>query len=118
MMEADLRAAILPLCPRVFPDTAPVGAALPYVVFQAIGGQALRHADNTPATQRHTLMQISVWTSTRAATLTLVQQIEAALCAATAFTARPAAEPQSQHEPDLQPPHYGSVQDFDIWAPR
>lgn len=117
-MESDLTALLKTACANTFPDMAPAGTVVPWVTYQAIGGQPLRWLDNTPADKRHTLLQINVWTSSRSATLALVRQIEELLCAATVFTAMPASEPISTAESDLVPPLYGSMQDFDIWAPR
>lgn len=105
-------------CPSVFADFAKAGTAAPWVTYQHIGGQALRYVENTPAAQRHTLTQITVWHTSRSAALALIRQIEEALCASSAFTARPAGEPTSDAEPDLVPALYGSMQDFDIWSAR
>ena len=117
-MESDLTALLKTACPNTFPDMAPAGTVAPWVTYQAIGGQPMRWMDNTPADKRHTLLQINVWTGSRAATLALVRQIEELLCAASVFTAAPASEPISTAEADLMPPLYGSMQDFDIWSPR
>ena len=115
-VESDLAALLQALCPRVSPDFAPAGTARPFITYQAIAGQALRFADNTAADKRHTLMQINVWAASRAAALLLVRQVEDAMCSATAFTARPAAEPSSDSDSDLS--LYGCLQDFDIWSAR
>jgi hypothetical protein len=50
--------------------------------------------------------------------LTLIRQIEDAMCASAAFTAKPEGEPLSQYEADHDPPLYGSVQRFSIYATR
>ena len=118
-MEAELVTLLRALCPRVHPDFAPGATAMPYVIYQAIGGEPLRYVDNTPASQRHTMMQISVWHTTRALALQLVRQIEEALCAPAApFTAKPDSEPISEAVEDLTPPRYGCMQDYSIWSAR
>ena len=117
-MEADLTALLKGLCPRVFPDFAPAGTLPPYITYQGLGGRPQRYADNTAANKRHTHMQISVWAATRAESLTLVHQVEDALCAAAAFTASQANEPFNSVDADREPALYGCVQDFDIWAAR
>ena len=117
-METDLTALLKTLCPRVYPDVAPAGTAAPWITYQGIGGRPLRFIDNSPASIRHTMVQINVWTGSRGASLVLVRQIEEALCAASAFTASPAGEPIGTAEIDMVPPLYGCMQDFDIWAPR
>lgn len=115
-MEAALHALLLTLCPRVYPDAAPAGTARPFIVWQQVGGQALRYADNTAPALRHRLVQVSVWTASRTEALALVRSVEDALCAATAFTARPSGESRSSAEPDIG--FYESQQDFDIWGAR
>lgn len=115
-MESDLTALLKTLCPRVYPDFAPAGTVAPWVTYQAIGGQALNYVDDTVPDARHTMLQVNVWSNTRAATLALMHQIEAALRASAAFNARPASEAVSDAEEDIA--MYGSRQDFDIWAAR
>jgi hypothetical protein len=92
-MESDLVAVLVAACPRVYPDVAPQGAAVPYVTYQHIGGQPLRYVNNVAADKRHSMVQINTWAATRAEALTLCRAIEDALCGASAFTARPDSEP-------------------------
>ena len=110
------RSLLKTLCPRTFPDFAPIDTLRPYVTYQHIGGPALRYVDNTAADKRHSLIQINVWADSRAGALVLARQIEDALCSATAFVAGPESEPLGQAEPDFD--RYGTVQDFSILAPR
>jgi len=115
-MESDLVALLKTLCPRVFPDVAPYETPTPYVTFQHIGGEPLRYVENTPTGIRHTMVQINVWSATRAEALTLIRAIEEALCASTAFTARPDSEPIGDVDGDTD--RRGCLQDFSIWGPR
>ena len=92
-LEADLIAELKALCPRVFVGTAPYGTATPYITWQHIGGQPLRYVDNAPADKRWPEIQINTWTDTPMQAFALSQQIEARLCAATAFDAEPVSEP-------------------------
>lgn len=115
-LEAAIVTVLKTCCPRVRPDFAPFETERPYVIYQAIGGQAWRHVDNSPAGLRHTMLQVSVWATTRAEASGLIRQIEEAFCAATVFTARPSAEATSTAEEDLN--LYGSQQDFDLYSPR
>jgi hypothetical protein len=117
-METDLHALLSAACARTYPDVAPLSTPRPYVTWQGLGGQALRFLSNDAADKRHTLMQINVWAETRLAALTLIRQIEDAMCASAAFTAKPEGEPLSQYEADHDPPLYGSVQRFSIYATR
>lgn len=115
-MEANLVAVLKTLCPRVFPDVAEYSTPTPYITFQHIGGVPLRYVDNAATGLRHTMVQINTWAATRAEALSLSRSIEEALCAATAFTARPDSEPLGDVDEDTD--RRGCLQDFSIWAPR
>jgi hypothetical protein len=115
-MESDLQALLLAKCPRSFPDVAPSGTARPFVTWQGIGGESLGFLDNTAASHRHTLMQVSCYATTRFAALQLIRDIEAAIRATTAFIGRPQGEPMSTYEPDTL--LFGCVQRFEIYALR
>ena len=52
-METDLTTLLLAICPRVFPDVAPLSTARPYITYQQIGGQSLRFVEGTAADKRH-----------------------------------------------------------------
>lgn len=115
-LEADIVTVLKTCCTRVRPDFAPFSTVRPYVIYQAIGGQAWRHLDNSPAGLRHTMLQVSVWADTRQGASDLIRQIEEALCDALVFIARPSAEAVSDAEEDLN--LYSSRQDFDIYSAR
>ncbi|MBS1143366.1 MAG: hypothetical protein H6R14_772 [Proteobacteria bacterium] len=115
-MESDLVALLTPICGETYPDVAPLGVAMPYVVWQQLGGETMRYADNTAMDHRRPLVQVAVWSEARQTSLDLIRQIEDALTASSAFTAEPQGEPISMYEPDTQ--RYGSIQRFLIWAAR
>lgn len=115
-MEGDLVGVLLTVCPRTFPDVAPLGTVTPYVTWQGLGGASIYYVDNTPADKRNPYLQVSVWAASRLEALTLIRQVEAALASATAFTSTPEGEPMSTYEDDTK--LYGSIQRFDIWAVR
>lgn len=115
-MEADLVAMLKTICTRTFPDVAPEGTAVPYITWQGIGGQSLRYVEGSAADRRNTLMQINVWSATRLEALTMIRQIEDALCVTGVFTANPQGEPLSTMEPDTN--LYGCIQRFEIWSTR
>lgn len=116
-MESDLVTLLQSICPRIFPDVAPAGTAVPYVVWQSLGGEALRYGDGTAPDKRNTYLQVAVWSATRAEALALIRQIEDALCASSAFAAiKPESEANSTWEQATQ--RYGSIQRFDLWASR
>lgn len=115
-MESDLTVLLLAVCPRTFPDVAPLGTAAPYVTWQGQGGSTVYYTDNTPADKRNPYLQVNVWGRSRLEALTLIHQVEAALAAATVFTATPEGEPMSTYERETG--LYGSIQRFDMWATR
>ena len=115
-MEADLQSLLLGVCPRVFPDIADELPPRPYVTWTGIGGQTLRNLDNTTGDKRNSLTQINVWCDSRVEALTLIRQIEDAMCASTAFLAVPQGEPLSMFEEDDD--LYGCLQRYSIWASR
>lgn len=114
--EADLTAVLKTLCAQTFPDEAPAATLPPFVTYQHIGGRPLRFADNSAASLRHTSLQLTIWAPTRAESLSLIRAIEEALCAATAFIARPVTEPLGV--PDSTTGWRGIHQDFEFWSPR
>ena len=116
MMEADLNTLLKAICPRVFPDVAPSGTALPYVTWQGLGGESLSFLDNTTGDKRNTLMQISVWSTTRGESLSLIRQAEESICASSAWQVWPQGEAASTYEKDTK--LYGSIQRFLIFAAR
>lgn len=115
-MESDFVAALEALCPEVHPLTASIDTPRPYITWQHIGGTSWRFTEGTAPSLRHALVQVNVWADTYAAALVLVRQVEEALCASAAFTARPEGEPVGQDESDLN--RYGLIQDFSIVAQR
>lgn len=117
-VEADLVTTLKTVAAAVFADAAPSGTPAPWVTYQHIGGRPLRHVDNTAAALRHSMVQVTVWAGSRGQAMAMVRAIEEALCAAGAFTARPMGEPIGDAAPELKPPLYGAMQDFEIWSAR
>lgn len=116
-METDLVVLLKGICTRTYPDVAPAGTALPYVVWQSLGGESLRYGDGTAPDKRNTYLQVSVWSATRAEALAMIRQIEDAVATSPLFaSADPEAEARSTYEPDTE--RYGSIQRFDVWADR
>ena len=115
-LEADLIPLLQAICPRTYPDIAPSGATAPYLTYQHIGGESMRYADNAAMDKRFPLIQINAWAKTRMEALTMIRQVEEALCAASAFQAVPQGKSLSTHEPDAQ--LYGSIQRFEVFGDR
>lgn len=115
-VEVDLRNVLLPICPRVFPDFAPVATTRPYVTYQQIGGQVINALSSEVPSKQNGEFQLNVWADTRKQAAELALQIEAALRLATQFVARPLSAPAADYDPDM--PVYGTRQDFSIWSDR
>lgn len=115
-LETDLTAALQALCPRVYPDVAPLGVQRPYVIYQQVGGDALTYTEGTLPDKRNARMQITVWADTRLAATALALSIEAALAAAPAFAAYPEGALRGAYDEGAQ--LRGAEQDFSIWAAR
>lgn len=115
-MESELVLVLKAVCPRVFSDVAPHGAAEPYLVWQCDGGETLRFLDNTPGSQRNSSVLVSVYSLTRKEALALIREAEDALCASTPLTVDPDGEPVTTYEDDTR--RYGAIQRFSIWADR
>lgn len=116
-LEDELVAVLAAQCPRSYPGRAPVGVALPYLLWQHIGGTSLRFLDNTAGDKRNAVIQITVWGPNVKAALLLLRGVEDALCAAVdKFIAEPQGEPvtawDDAHEYD------GFLQSFSIWGSR
>ena len=115
-LESDLYALIAPLCPRVYPDFAPAGTALPYVTWQQFGGPAPVFLDGSLPDRRGAWVQVSAWAATRADANALMLSIEAALCASSDLIARPQGALMAAVSEDDG--IRGAMQDFQIWADR
>lgn len=120
--ETQLFSVLSALCPRVFPDVAPVATAKPYITYQQIGGERLRNFDKSPADKRKVFVQINVWSDSRLSANELCRQVEAAMAAAAVFNASEDSEPIWTHDdialPDAPDGLFGCIQDFTVIADR
>lgn len=97
-LESDLMAVLLELCPRVVVGTAPENTVTPYVTWQHAGGDSLRYVDGSAADKRKPEIQVNAWAATPVQAFALIQQIEEALCMASAFQAKPQSEPVGAYD--------------------
>lgn len=113
--ESDLFDAIKALVGnRVIPDVAPVGTTRPYVTFQKVGGDAINYLESTHPGRRHARVQINCWASTRATAAALARSIEVTLVQSTVLRAYVNGAVVDTYEGDVEPPLYGTRQDFSI----
>ncbi len=90
MIEALVYTALKSICAsRVYFDVAPMGAAMPYITFTQVGGEAFSHMANTVPDKQNGRFQFNAWGNSRSACSALMAQIETALVTSTAFQARP-----------------------------
>lgn len=115
-LEEKLTALLMAVCPRTYPDVAPVSTTLPYITWQQIGGEAITCVDRTFPSTRNALVQITVWSARRAEAVSLIEQCERALIESTEFQAAPASAPAADYDSDMD--RRSARQDFSIWADR
>lgn len=117
--EATLHALLTSLVGgRIYPDVAKVGAALPRIVYQQVGGENITYLEGTLPDKENGRMQIACWAATRAAAITLAKQVEALILAEPTFQAEALGARVSTAETDVDPYVYGCRQDFSIWTTR
>lgn len=115
-VEASIYSVLSAVCPRVFPDIAPVGTTRPYVTYAQYGGQVINPLGPGVPDKQNGEFQINVWANARPQAAALMLQIESAMRQATTFQARPLGAPASDYDPDSLV--YGSRQDFSVWSSR
>lgn len=99
---------------RVYPDVAPEDVtALPRIVYQQVGGQAINFLENVPAGKKNGRFQVAVWGGTRLQVAALSRQVEDALKSTNALYPTILAAPVAIYEEDTR--LYGSRQDFSFW---
>ena len=117
-LETAVVAVLQAQCPRVYPSSAPLDTPRPFVTWEHIGGDPLRYVEGTAAAQRMALLQVNVWASTKVQALSLGLAIEDALCIAAGLSVSPNAALQGRFEDSVEPPLYGTVQDFTVLGTR
>lgn len=116
-VEASLFALLGPLVSnRVYPDVAPAGAAMPYLVYQQVGGETVSFLEKAIPSKENGYFQVTAWATTRAAAKALIKQVEAAVIGAAAFQANALQGPVSAYTDETNT--YGSHQQFSIWSDR
>jgi hypothetical protein len=101
---------------RVYPDVAPLSAALPRIVYQQVGGASVTYTEGALPDKENGRFQIACWAKSRLEAVTLAKQAEFALVAGASFQAVPIGARASVYEDDTQ--LFGCRQDFSIWSAR
>lgn len=68
---------------HAYPDVAPVNTPIPYITFQAVGGEPTNFLSGENPGLSNARMQINVWAKTRIEASSLGAQVEDAMRAAT-----------------------------------
>lgn len=113
-IDATLFTLLGPLCGnRVYPQTAPAGAAKPYLTYQRVGGQAINFVEAEMPGLRNGVFQINCWATTDAAAKALAAAVEEALVTEVALqtTVLGAAVDGFDNVAKL----YGAMQEFSLW---
>lgn len=97
---------------RVFPDAATTDPAVPYAVYQQVGGQAFNFLEIAPTGLRHADVLVSIWSTTRKEVNTLMRAAEDALMAS-AIKAAPVSAFTAVF--DDQTRLYGAQQNFSVF---
>lgn len=87
-----------------------MGAAFPYIVYQAVGGQDVTDLDNDPDTLQNQRVQVAVWSKSKAESIRMMQDARRVLMGA---GAKPLGAPISVYETDERVS--GRRLDFSIW---
>lgn len=112
-IETDLVTTIGALVSgRVYPDFAPAGATLPYVIYQQVGGSVINPIDGTDPGKENSRIQFGAWAETRSAANALMRQIEDAVRPAP-LNGRPASALIARYDDGSH--IRGAQQDFYFW---
>lgn len=97
---------------RIYPDVAPLNAALPLITYQQVGGQAVNYLEAVSSDKKNARMQVNVWAVTRAQSMTLIRQVEDEMCKMPILAN---VEGAAIARYDDQTKQYGAIQDFSVW---
>lgn len=101
----------------VYPDKAPMNAALPYATYQRMGGRSVTFMDKSLPDKKNALIQLNCWASSPIEASNLIMRVEKALLKSDVVNASAITEPTSTFDDDPESPITGRMQDFSIWYP-
>lgn len=112
-LESQITAALEPVAPgRVFPDVAP-DAALPYITYYQVGGEAINYTDGAVPDRSNARVQINVWAATRVEASQLSAAVESAVRAALALQPTVLSARVAMYDDESKA--RGFRQDFSLW---
>jgi hypothetical protein len=113
-IEAEVYAALQGLAGgRVFPDVAPENTAVPYITYQAVGGEPVNFLSGEAPGKTNARMQINVWAKTRIEASELGAQVEDAIRAATHLQPEVLTGRVATYDETTQ--YRGTMQDVSLW---
>lgn len=114
MIEALLYEVLASLANgRIFPDVAPENTPVPYITYQAVGGEPMNFLSGDRPDKVNTRMQVNVWAATRLEAAALAQQVEDAVRGAVAL--QPEVLTGRVATYDEATTYRGTMQDFSLF---
>lgn len=98
---------------RIFADFAPPKTAVPYITYQAVGGDPVNYLTGDAVGKTNTRMQVNVWASGRIEASQLGAAVEAAVRAASALQPEVLTGRVSTYDETVS--LRGTMQDFSLW---
>jgi hypothetical protein len=115
-IDEKITALLRTVCVRTYCDLAPVDTVRPYCTYQVIGGDAPQFLDAVVPTKKNADVQVTIWSDSRLEAAALMDQVEAAMIAATDMQASATGAAASDFDADMNV--RSSRQDFNVWADR
>lgn len=113
-IESEVFAALQGLVDgRVFPDVAPEDTPVPYITYQAVGGEPVNLLTGELPGKTNTRMQVNVWASTRLAASEIGAQVENVLRSANALQPDVLTGRTATYDDTTR--YRGTTQDFSLW---
>lgn len=97
---------------RVYPDSAPANARVPFAIYQQVGGQPVNFMAGSSLT-RNGRFQIAVWSNDRVEASQCMREVETLLVEDARTQATVLGGAISTHDAEVK--RYGAMQDFSIW---
>ena len=114
MIEALLYEVLKDLADgRIFPDVVPTNTPVPYITYQAVGGEPMNFLSGDQPDKANTRMQVNVWAATRLEAAALAQQVEDAVRGAAAL--QPEVLTGRVATYDETTTYRGTMQDFSLF---
>lgn len=98
---------------RVFPDVAPGGTPVPYITYQAVGGEPINFLTGDKPGKTNARMQVNVWSASRIEASDIGAQVENALRDAKQLQTKVLAGRVATYDETTK--YRGTMQDFSLW---